>query len=284
LSLPLVKRQEGDTGKAIPDTIYSGIFAFVKIAITLRYFIEFSYFGKAYHGWQRQPNALTVQQVLEEAFTTLVGMPVALTAAGRTDTGVHARHMMAHADMAAVEDCAGLVYRLNSLLPDDIAVMQIKSVVPEAHARFDALERTYEYWVVQEKDPFYRDLAYYLRYPLDLDLMNQAAVLLTEYRDFKCFSKSNTDVGTYDCDIRLAQWSREDGKLVFTITADRFLRNMVRAIVGTLIEIGQGRMAPTDVKGIIKSRDRARAGVSVPAKGLYLTRVSYPDNIFNPGN
>jgi tRNA pseudouridine38-40 synthase len=249
----------------------------------LRYFIVFSYFGKAYHGWQRQPNALTVQQVLEEAFATLSGHPLTLTAAGRTDTGVHARRMVAHADMDEVVDCNGLVYRLNALLPDDIAVQDIKVVSPDAHARFDALERTYEYWVVQEKDPFYRDTAYYLRYPLDLDAMNQAAGYMKEYRDFKCFSKSNSDVGTYDCEVRLAQWSRQDGKLVFTISADRFLRNMVRAVVGTLILIGQGKMAPTDVKGIIKSRDRSRAGVSVPAKGLYLTRVSYPDHIFSPG-
>lgn len=249
----------------------------------MRYFIVFSYFGKAYHGWQRQPNALTVQEVLEDAFSTLLGKQVALTAAGRTDTGVHARQMVAHTDMDEADDCNTLVYRLNALLPDDIAVQNLKRVVADAHARFDAIERTYEYWVVQEKNPFYRDTAHYLRHPLNLEAMNQAAEFLKEYNDFKCFSKSHTDVGTFECNIRMAHWSREEGKLVFKIAADRFLRNMVRAIVGTLTEIGQGRMAAADVKGIIKSRDRAMAGVSVPAKGLYLTRISYPERLFSPG-
>ena len=249
----------------------------------MRYFIVCSYFGKAYHGWQRQPNALTVQQVLEEAIATLAGEQVALTAAGRTDAGVHARQMVAHADMAEVGDCGELIYRLNALLPNDIAINQLMQVKPGTHARFDALERTYEYWVVQEKNPFYAETAHYVRHPLDIGKMNEAAALLREYKDFKCFSKSNTDVASYDCDIRMAQWHREEDRLVFTIKADRFLRNMVRAIVGTLTEIGQGKMAVEDVKGIIKSRDRSMAGVSVPAKGLYLTRISYPESIFGPG-
>lgn len=246
----------------------------------LRYFIVFSYFGKAYHGWQRQPNACTVQQVLEEAFGTLLRQPISLVAAGRTDTGVHAREMVAHAEMDPIADTAGFIYRLNALLPDDIAVKSIRQVVPDAHARFDALERSYEYWVVQQKDPFFMDTAYYLRHPVSLEAMNEAAALLYEYTDFQCFSKSNSDVKTFYCEVKKAVWTRETNKLVFSITADRFLRNMVRAIVGTLLEVGQEKIAIEDVKGIIKSRDRSRAGVSVPAKGLYLTRVSYPERLY----
>ncbi len=246
----------------------------------MRYFVRFSYFGKAYHGWQRQPNAITVQQLLEEAYTTLLRLPVSLVGAGRTDTGVHAREMMAHYDLEAAPEDEDLIYRLNALLPDDIAVQEIRPVQPQAHARFDAIERTYEYWVVSQKDPFYMHTALYLKKPPDIKAMNEAATVLLDFKDFECFSKSNTDVKTYNCDIRFAAWSEEKDKLIFTITADRFLRNMVRAIVGTLLEVGQGKCSVADVKGIIKSRDRSRAGASVPAKGLYLTRVRYPDSLF----
>jgi tRNA pseudouridine38-40 synthase len=251
-----------------------------KITHTVRYFIRFSYFGKAYHGWQRQPNALSVQQVMETAISTLMRNPVALVAAGRTDAGVHARDMAAHADLDGEVDTDDLAYRLNALLPDDIAVREILQVQPEAHARFDATERTYEYWVVQQKNPFYADTAYYINLPLELDSMNVAALAMKEFTDFQCFSRSKTDVKTYHCDIRMVEWNRVEDRLVFTISADRFLRNMVRAIVGTLLEVGLGKSGVEDVKGIIKSRDRSRAGVSVPAKGLYLTRVCYPENLF----
>ncbi len=247
----------------------------------MRYFIRFSYFGKAYHGWQRQPNAITVQQVMEEAFGTLLRQVVSLTGAGRTDTGVHAREMVAHADFEPGLITEDLVYRLNALLPDDIAVYQIVSVQEGAHARFDAVERTYEYHVVTHKDPFCMDTAYMLKQAPDLKAMNHAASLLLDFEDFQCFSKSNSDVKTFRCNISQAKWTRDGHQLVFTITADRFLRNMVRAIVGTLLEVGQGKLNPQDVKGIIKSKDRARAGVSVPAKGLYLTRVVYPPNLVN---
>lgn len=249
----------------------------------LRYFVRFSYFGKAYHGWQRQPNAITVQQIMEEAFATLLRQPVSLVAAGRTDTGVHAREMVAHADLEEIRDMPLLLYRLNAMLPDDIAIRDLQPVIAGAHARFDALERTYEYLIVREKDPFYTDLAHFLSMPLNLDAMNEVAAMLPEFTDFRCFSRSNTDVKTFDCDIRFAQWKQEGALLVFTIKADRFLRNMVRAIVGTLLEVGQGKISREDVKGIIKSRDRSQAGVSVPAKGLYLTRISYPGELFIPG-
>lgn len=247
----------------------------------MRYFIRFSYDGSQYHGWQRQPNALTVQQVLEEALTTLLRVPVSLVAAGRTDSGVHAREMYAHTDLDPISDKMQLQYRLNALLPEDIAIRDILPVSDTAHARFDAVERTYEYWIIQEKDPFLLPGAYYLQHPIHVDAMNQAASILREYKDFRCFSRSNTDVKTFLCDIREARWEYRGPLLVFTVSADRFLRNMVRAMVGTLLEIGKGRLAVADVNGIIKSRDRRQAGVSVPAKGLYLTRVCYPESLFS---
>ncbi len=247
----------------------------------MRYFVEFAYDGKAYHGWQRQPNARSVQQTMEEAMSTLWRTPVQLVGAGRTDAGVHARQLFAHFDMGSPLEVEDAVHRLNSFLPEDIAVRQIIGVVPNAHARFDALERTYEYLVVQKKDPFMRDWAHHVHLPLDVEAMNQAGAELLKHTDFECFSKSNTDVKTYICHLKEAVWSQEGGLLVFRITADRFLRNMVRAIVGTLLDVGLGKSAVENVNHIIKSRDRAEAGVSEPAKGLYLTRITYPDALFS---
>lgn len=246
----------------------------------MRYFIEFSYFGKAYHGWQRQPNAVSVQQVIEDLFSTLTGSRKLLVAAGRTDTGVHAKQMFAHFESEKITNFDDLVFRLNSFLPDDIGVGRIFEVLPEAHARFDAVARTYEYWLTQKKNPFYTDFAYYVKQPLDIQKMNQAARLLMEYDDFECFSKTNTEVKTFRCKIIKAQWAQVDDRLVFTITADRFLRNMVRAIVGTLLEVGLGKWSLDDVKNILECGDRSKAGPSVPAKGLYLTQVKYPPNRF----
>lgn len=247
----------------------------------MRYFVQFSYHGKRYHGWQIQPNAVTVQEVLQDALGLILKEPVHLTAAGRTDAGVHARAMFAHFDLIGELEAESLLYRLNAFLPEDIAVHHIFEVPVEAHARFDALERTYEYWVTRSKDPFLSDAAHYVKYPLNMDKMNEAATKLVGYKDFECFSKSNTDVKTFMCDIRTAIWNREGDKLVFTITADRFLRNMVRAIVGTLIDTGMGKSVPTDMPLILESRDRSKAGVSVPAKGLYLTAIKYPENIMH---
>ncbi|WP_190809473.1 tRNA pseudouridine(38-40) synthase TruA [Flagellimonas sp. S3867] len=247
----------------------------------MRYFIQFSYFGKAYHGWQNQPNAITVQEVLEKALSTLLRKKMELVGAGRTDSGVHAREMFAHFDVDGIEDSEELTYRLNAFLPEDIAVKKISTVVLEAHARFDAIERTYEYWVVQEKNPFYADFAHLVKLPLNVDAMNESAQYLLEYDDFECFSKSNTDVKTFLCDVRKAFWEIKGDKLVFTISADRFLRNMVRAIVGTLLDVGLGKMKPEEINLILQSKDRGKAGVSVPAKGLYLTKVTYPKKIFN---
>ena len=206
---------------------------------------------------------------------------MSLTGAGRTDAGVHAREMFAHFDSDAVFEGVELVHRLNAYLPEDIAIVSIVEVPAEAHARFDASERTYEYWIVQKKNPFLVDGAYYVKYPLNIEQMNKAAAILVAHKDFECFSKSNTDVKTYLCDVRKAQWTKEGDKLVFTITADRFLRNMVRAIVGTLLDVGLGKSFPTDMEYILASKDRGQAGVSVPAKGLYLTAIKYPKNIID---
>ena len=247
----------------------------------MRYFIQFSYFGKAYHGWQNQPNAITVQEVLEKALSTLLRETVEVVGAGRTDAGVHARQMFAHFDVGPILDLDELVYRLNAFLPDDIAVQHIRQVPENAHARFDAVDRTYEYWVVRVKDPFLWDHTYWVKHPLDMDAMNKAARILLDYTDFECFSKSNTDVKTFNCDVREAYWEIDSEKWVFTITADRFLRNMVRAVVGTLLDVGTGKMLPEDIHKIIASKDRGEAGVSVPAKGLYLTKVIYPKEIFD---
>ena len=243
----------------------------------MRYFIVFSYFGKSYHGWQNQPNAITVQEVLEEAMSKLLREKIALVGAGRTDAGVHAKQMYAHFDFDGEVDSDVLVYRLNAFLPEDIAVSKLFPVEKNAHARFDAIERTYEYWIVQQKDPFHMHMAHYVKHPLDVNAMNQAAKLLLDHDDFECFSKSNTDVHTYLCDVKKAEWAVESDKLVFTITADRFLRNMVRAVVGTLLDVGIGKTGLGHVNEVLKGKDRSKAGASVPAKGLYLTKIIYPE-------
>ena len=257
---------------------------------TLRYFIELSYFGKPYHGWQKQPNAETVQQTIEEALSTILREPLTIMGAGRTDTGVHASQMFAHVDItdlafaklldnSADSNCNHLTKKLNSLLPPSIAIKRIFKVTPEAHTRFDATKRSYTYRIAKNKNPFTTDLAFQCRYPLDVSAMNEAAAILLTYTDFECFSKSNTAVNTYLCTISEARWIAVEDELHFIISADRFLRNMVRAIVGTLIEIGQGKHEPSWMHEVINSKNRNIAGTSVPAHGLYLTRVSYPETI-----
>ena len=246
----------------------------------MRYFIEFSYRGTAYHGWQNQPNAISVQEVLEKALSTLLRTPIELAGAGRTDAGVHAKQMFAHFDTVAVFDFTDFVFRLNAFLPSDISIKTIRKVKSESHARFDAIERTYEYWVTWQKNPFLFPFAHTVLKSLNIDAMNKASEIAMEYDDYECFSKSNSDVKTFICDVRQAFWKVEKEKLVFTISGDRFLRNMVRAIVGTLIEVGQGKRKVEAIRAIIESKDRSKAGVSVPAKGLYLTKVVYPEHIF----
>ena len=245
----------------------------------MRYFFELSYRGKAYHGWQRQPNALSVQEVVEQALATLLQREVEITGAGRTDTGVHARQIFAHADLEADVD-SHFLFRLNRLLPLDVAAHAIRRVHENAHARFDADSRTYEYHITQTNDVFAIETANHLERNLNLAAMNQAAGILMEYDSFKSFSRSRTDVRTFDCRIQEAHWEKMGSRLVFKITADRFLRNMVRAVVGTLLEIGLGRTKPEEIREIITSEDRSRAGASVPAHGLFLTNVEYPKSIF----
>lgn len=246
----------------------------------MRYFIEIAFNGKNYHGWQIQPDATSVQQTLEEALSTLLRKKIDIVGAGRTDAGVHARQIFAHFDFAVAIDSKELCYKLNSFLPKDIAIKNIAPVKENAHARFDATNRTYEYHISLDKDPFARDYSHYLYNNPDIKIMNQAAKILLSYNDFQCFSKSKTDVKTYQCTITYAEWKLDHNKLVFTITANRFLRNMVRAIVGTLLEIGFGKIAVEDLHRIIKNRKRSEAGTSVPAKGLYLTKITYPIETF----
>ncbi|MFH4967409.1 tRNA pseudouridine(38-40) synthase TruA [Gaetbulibacter sp. M240] len=245
----------------------------------MRYFLELSYNGKDYHGWQIQPDAISVQEVLENAMSTLLKTKIALVGAGRTDTGVHAQQMYAHFDVDHAIDNQDLVYKLNSFLPKDIAVHNIFEVKPEAHARFDALSRTYLYRIALKKDVFNFDAAYLIKQDLDVDEMNKATKILFEYKDFQCFSKTHTDVKTYICDIMKAEWTRVGHELHFVIQADRFLRNMVRAIVGTLVNVGLHKIEAEDVHRIIASKDRGEAGYSVPAQGLYLTQIDYPESI-----
>lgn len=245
----------------------------------MRYFLELSYNGKSYHGWQNQPNAISVQEVLEKALSTLLRSTIEIVGAGRTDAGVHALHMVAHFDHSSKLDLAQLKYNLNSFLPKDIAIHDIYEVKKDAHARFDATGRTYLYRISTEKDAFNFENAYYMNSDLDMEKMNEASDILLEYNDFECFSKTNTDVKTFNCNITKANWFRNGNELHFTIKADRFLRNMVRAIVGTLINIGAGKLEVEDMHTIIKSKNRGEAGYSVPAHGLYLSKIEYPEEI-----
>ncbi|WP_375237945.1 tRNA pseudouridine(38-40) synthase TruA [Aurantibacter sp.] len=247
----------------------------------MRYFIELSYNGKAYHGWQIQPNAISVQEVLEKALSVIFKIKISIVGAGRTDSGVHSKQIFAHFDTKNLIDVEETVYKLNALLPKDIAVYTIFRVSNESHARFNATSRSYVYRLSPKKDAFNTCFAYYFKPKLDVNAMNKAAELLIGFKDFECFSKSNTDVFTYNCDLRIAEWKIVDNELHFFITADRFLRNMVRAIVGTLINVGIGKLQPEDMTKILASKNRAEAGYSVPAHGLYLTEVVYPESIKN---
>lgn len=241
----------------------------------MRYFIKLAYNGTNYHGWQYQPNASSVQETMNKAVSTILNTEINLMGAGRTDTGVHAKEMYAHFDFKKSFEIESVIHKLNSFLPKDITIYDIIPVPAAAHTRFDAVKRTYEYHINTFKDPFLQEQSWYFHQHLDIDLMNQAAQLLFDHTDFQCFSKVNTDVNTYDCTISEAHWSKENEKLIFTISANRFLRNMVRAIVGTLINIGLHKITLTDFDAIIKSKNRDKAGFSVPAHGLYLTKIEY---------
>ena len=256
----------------------------------MRFFIQLSYDGTAYHGWQIQPNGVSVQETLQKALSTLLRTPIEVVGAGRTDTGVHASMMVAHMDFQADLDTAQLCYKLNKLLPPDIAVQRIWPVADDMHARFSATSRTYHYYIHTSKSPFLRHYSWMVTFPLDFDKMNEAARHLLDYEDFTSFSKTQTDTKTNLCHITEAQWTTspipsEGGAMlppfkgglgwVFTITANRFLRNMVRAIVGTLIEVGRGRMTVDEFCQVIERKDRCSAGESVPGHALFLTNISY---------
>ncbi len=241
-----------------------------------RYFITFAYDGTTYHGWQVQPNGNTVQAELEKALSLLLATPITVVGAGRTDTGVHAKRMVAHFDTETEVDCAQLAYKLNRLLPRDISVAGIEQVEADKHARFSATERTYHYFIHTAKNPFLRSYSCELHYPLDFSLMNEAAERLLRYEDFEAFCKSHADVKTTLCHITCAKWEQlSPDSWRFEISANRFLRNMVRAVVGTLIEVGRHRMTLDDFCRVIESGKRTAAGESMPAHALFLVDVRY---------
>jgi len=247
-----------------------------------RYFIYLSFRGTAYNGWQIQPGKHTVQGVLTKAISTVLSAQITVTGAGRTDTGVHASFFCAHFDAVRndLDNDGQLLYNLNGILPDDIAVSRIIKVKPDANARFDAISRTYQYTVTRKKDPFCSDTAWMLYWQLDVGKMNEAAAILLKHNDFTSFSRLHGGNKTNICRVTHARWHDEGDRLIFTITADRFLRNMVRAVVGTLIPAGRGKLALNDFEAILRGKNRGLAGQSAPAHGLSLTAIDYPDEVF----
>ena len=241
----------------------------------MRYFIELAYKGKNYHGWQIQPDAISVQEKINSALSTLYQQEIQVVGAGRTDTGVHASQMFAHFDVDTIVK-GDLVFKLNSILPQDIVVYKVFEVDAEKHARFDAVSRSYEYKVWLGRNPFLLDFSWQIHsQKLDVNIMNEAAKLLLEYENFQTFSKVKTEVYTFNCNVTEAFWLQKGNELTFTISANRFLRNMVRAIVGTLVDVGLGKLTVADFRKIIESKNRGNAGLSVPAKGLFLTQIKY---------
>jgi tRNA pseudouridine38-40 synthase len=250
--------------------------------VSQRYFIFISFRGTSYHGWQLQPNSLTIQKVLDESLSVILGEKILTTGAGRTDSGVHAKYFAAHFDsrQPALTDNKNIISRLNKYLPPDISVLDLRKVNPDAHARFSAISRTYTYVISKVKDPFTREFSWYYRSRLDVAAMNRAASLLMSYNDFTSFARLHSDVRTNICTVSRAVWTEEENKIIFTISADRFLRNMVRAIVGTITDVGKGRISLAEFKQIIEEKNRSSAGKSAPASGLFLTGIEYPDNTF----
>jgi tRNA pseudouridine38-40 synthase len=240
-----------------------------------RYFLQLAFHGKKFHGWQIQENAHSVQAEINRALKTLLGKETETTGCGRTDTGVHAMKFFLHFDAETISDEKDFIYHLNSLLPFEIAIQNIFKVADDAHARYDATSRTYRYFIHHKKNPFLNDTSYFFPYEVDRKLMNEAAEILKAHSDFSCFSKSRTQAKTNICKITFADWNVKDNQLIFEITADRFLRNMVRAIVGTLLEVGEHHTTLNDFTAIIENKKRSGAGVSVPGHGLFLADVTY---------
>ena len=249
----------------------------------MRYLFSISYLGTLYHGWQMQANAKGVQQVVEEAMSKILRAKIDIVGSGRTDTGVHCKRQYFHADLAEPLNEKAFMINLNALLPRDIAIHSIQAIHPEASARYHATQRTYQYIITQKKDPLLLGLAWHCFKPLDVATMNKAAALLLGLHDFECFSKVKTDVNHFICTIKTAKWTAKGDLLIFDISANRFLRGMVRAIVGTLIEVGTGKISIKDFEAILKNKDRKQAGMNVPADGLYLMEVKYPRRIFKYG-
>ncbi len=244
-----------------------------------RYFLYLAYDGTDYHGWQIQPNGNSVQAELNKALTTLLREPTAVVGAGRTDAGVHAKKMVAHFD-GAIDNLDLFMQKLNGILPNNIAILDIKKVTPDAHARFSALSRQYEYHICTEKNPFLEQFAQRIPADTDFEAMNRAARHLLDYSDFTSFSKLHTDNKTNICNVTFAEWRQYDNRWIFTIEANRFLRNMVRAIVGTLLSVGRGKISENDFCAIIEAKNRGAASASASAKGLFLTDVIYPNELF----
>ena len=248
-----------------------------------RYFIKLAYDGSHYSGWQIQPNAVSVQQLLTNGLKAIARINEGITGCGRTDAGVHAAEFFAHFDheMAYTHEMLlEFKYRLNGFLPNDVVINEILPVLPESHARFSALWREYEYLIIRQKDPFYYEKALLVNGKLDIETMNQCSLVLLGHHDFQCFSKTHTQVNNYRCNIISASWEQKGHFLIFNIKADRFLRNMVRAIVGTMLDVGKKRISPEQFKKIIESHNRSQAGYSVPARGLTLKSIEYPKEIF----
>lgn len=242
----------------------------------MRYFIYLSYDGTAYHGWQIQPNAISVQSEIERCLSTVLRQPTPIVGAGRTDAGVHARLMAAHFNSSEELDCQQLTYRLNRILPPDIAIYRIERVADDLHARFSATSRTYHYYIHTQKSPFCRQYSLFTHYNLDFDKMNEAAQHLLTVKDFASFCKTGSDVKTTFCDVRVAKWvETSPGEWYFEITADRFLRNMVRAVVGTLVDVGRGRLSLDEFKKVVDSHKRTEARESMPPQALFLENITY---------
>ena len=246
----------------------------------MRYFLEVSYKGTSYSGFQSQKNANTIQAEVEKAFKILLKEEVQLTGSSRTDTGVHALQNYFHFDTKN-ELSPQLLYNLNALLPGDIAVRNLHKVRDEAHCRFDAITREYKYYVYQKKNPFLEDKAYYYPYTLDLELMQKAATIIKEYSDFTSFSKRNTQVKSFTCDTKESHWIIEGECFVYQVKANRFLRGMVRALVATMLKVGRNKITPDNFRAIIESQDCTLADFSAPPEGLFLVQVAFPNNYFN---
>ncbi len=246
-----------------------------------RYFIELAYNGSSFHGWQIQPNATTVQEVLNDALHKALRQELNVVGCGRTDTGVHASYFVAHFNVdELLKDAGQLVYKLNRIVDDSIVVYNIRPVDNELHARFHATSRTYHYYLQTEKNPFTNELSYRPFYNVDIQKMNEAAKILFEFKDFTSFSKLHTDTKTNNCKVMKAEWIEYDGGAIFVIKADRFLRNMVRAVVGTLLEVGRSKISVDEFRRVIELQDRGAAGTSVPPQALFLVDVEYPPEMF----